>query len=160
MRQRYTYEIETTHDGTTWRRTARDSDTFSRTAPAVARALLETWVIDHPGKLDGGERIVVHDPVHHPHDDEHERIAPTVRVRIYAGDNGAAEPIAIGYLGHDERDFQTLQQPVLARIRRTVNEHRVETGVAAAVTVGLGIFVTRLLRRRRSDKPGGPEESA
>lgn len=160
MRERYTYEIHTTQDGTTWKQTVRADDVFSRAAPAVARSLLENWIIDHPDRLTGGERIVVHDPIHHPHDDDFERISPKVRVRVFAGSatDKAEVAIATGFLGHDERDFPTLEQPVrrikpgLERIRKTVNEHRVETGLAAALSLILGYAVTRKLRGRRKNE--------
>lgn len=174
MKQRYTYEIETSDSSGRWSEAVVRDDVFSRDAMSVARALLENWVIDHPRRLTGGERILVRDPELHPDADQ---LRGTIRVRVFRGDlrDHAPKPSAIGYLGHDERDFtseipvhpmERLQERARAmaaneRVRRarTVAEKAAKdprvgsaTAAAAAVTV-LGIALRR--RRRRNGKPVG-----
>lgn len=176
MRQRLSYEIAGTEDGTTWTPLVSGDELFSRAPRDVARGLLESWILDHPREVTGGERIVV--PTER-HPDAHERVDAVVRVRVYAdpqADDGTdpagedAEPLAVGYLGHDRRDF-TGQQPAVtdqiggrlraagSRVRKVahgaVNEHRTKTGIAAATaaaTAVAGVFAARRLRRPRRSK--------
>jgi hypothetical protein len=158
MKERYTYEIATNGDGTDpWHRTALRDDTFSRDPASVARALLESWIIDHPGELTGGERIHVYDVTsRHPPGDR----AGRVRVRVYRGalSSHDVEPAAYGFLGHDERDFRVVATPydpadrwrrMRASARKVATDRRVGTGVAALVTLLLGYAVSRRLHKRK-----------
>lgn len=157
MTERYTYEIATTGHGGGWQRTTLRDDTFSRDPASAARALLELWIIDHPGELSGGERVRVYSAG--------SRDAPThmergVRVRVYRGslDDHEAEPAAYGYISHDERDFRIIQRPydttdqwrrLAASVKRTATDRRVGAGAAAAATLLLGYAATRKLGARK-----------
>lgn len=99
MWQRLTYEIATSTSSGDWERVRQETDVFRRNPNDVARGLLENWIIDNPQLLEGGERIVVAD------EEAPETIMPTVRVTIYDGDSEAESPLAVGYLGHDRRDY-------------------------------------------------------
>lgn len=170
MRQRLTYEIARNDGGELWTPIAERDEMFSREPHAVARSLLEGWIIDNPDQLTGGERIVV-PTERHPH--AHETIDPVLRVRLFRGarDDHEPEPAAVGYLGHDSRDYSG-QFPVVpdddrtpsgvrARLddaaerarslaRSAVHEHPRRTGAVAAVSASLvaGLFALRRLRRR------------
>lgn len=169
MKQRYTYEIETRDADGRWSEAIVRDDVFSRDAMSVARALLENWVIDHPGRLTGGERILVRDPAV---DADADQLSGTIRVRVFRGDlrDHAPRPEAIGYLGHDDRDFtsEILPHPMERlheRARAFARHERVRrasvaakraakdpkvggaTAVAAAATV-LGFVLTRKRRGR------------
>jgi hypothetical protein len=171
VKQRYTYEIETSDASGRWSEAIVRDDVFSRDAMSVARALLESWVIDHPDRVTGGERILIRDP---KLDSDAERLSGTIRVRVFRGDlrDHAPRPEAIGYLGHDDRDFtsEVLPHPmerVYERARTFARHERVRraramakraakdprvggaTAVAAAATV-LGYLFTRRRRRNRS----------
>lgn len=157
MKERYTYEIATNRDGAGWHQTALRDDTFSRDPTSVARALLESWIIDHPGELTGGERIRVYDVTsrHAPGDG-----AGRVRVRVYRGPlkTHEADPAAYGFLGHDERDFRVVAtqydpadrwRRMRASARKVATDRRVGTGAAALVTLLLGYAVSRRLHNRK-----------
>jgi hypothetical protein len=157
MKERYTYEIATTDHSGAWQQTTLRDDTFSRDPASVARALLESWIIDHPRELTGGERVRVYSAA--------SRDAPTdmergVRVKVYRGSlaDHESEPAAYGYVSHDERDFRVIQRPydptdqwrrLGASVRKTASDRRVGAGVAAAATLLLGYAATRKLRTRK-----------
>lgn len=155
MRERYTYEIATDGQNGEWKRVIRREDTFSRDPASIVRALLENWVIEHPDELGGGERIHITHP--------RRRVVPEpnsakVRVRLFAGalHQHRPEPVGIGFLAHDDRDFasseSTLAVNRLRQIGRTVGkvatDRRVGTGAAAAATLIVGYAAGRRIRRR------------
>lgn len=103
MRNRYTYLIEINRGDGTWRLSRRASQLFSRDPKSVARAILEQWIIGHPDQVRGGERISVHGPAAAPH---LENPGASVRVTVLdQADDESAVPVAVAYLGHDERDL-------------------------------------------------------
>lgn len=174
MRERYTYEISTSESGDRWKQDVLADDTFSRDPRAVARALLESWVIDNPGRVTGGERILVRnaeDPGH-----ASEQIAAKVRVRVFRGGlrDHPPHPVAIGYLGHRDRDFPVDAEPnpldqLKAKGRELASHERVRKAREVArkaakdprVGVGAGAGVLALIigwfatRRLRGKGKGG-----
>jgi hypothetical protein len=175
VRERYTYEISTSESGDRWNQDVLADDTFSRDPRAVARALLESWVIDNPGRVTGGERILVR----HAEDPGHtsEQIAAKVRVRVFRGGlrDHPPHPVAIGYLGHRDRDFPVDDEPspldqlkakgrelasnervrkAQAVARKAARDPRVGAGAGAVLALIVGWFATRHFRGR--GKGSGP----
>lgn len=174
MRERYTYEISTSDADDRWKQEVLADDTFSRDPRSVARALLESWVIDNPGKLTGGERILVRfaeDP-----GPPSQQITAKVRVRVFRGGlrDHPPHPVAIGYLGHRDRDFPVDEEPSpldqlkakgreLAEservrkartvARKAAKDPRVGAGAGALVALIAGWLATRHFRGRNK---GGP----
>lgn len=97
----YTYQIDRRTDDV-WVRdvVAEDSTVEDRPATEVARAILEDWIIDNPGRLVGGGRVTVFDD--DPFDEAPEEGA-RVRVSIFFGhlDDHAPDPSATAYLLSD-----------------------------------------------------------
>lgn len=173
MKQRYTYEIETSDANGRWSEAIVRDDVFSRDAMSVARALLESWVIDHPDRLTGGERILIRDP----HlDSDADKLRGTIRVRVFRGDlrDHAPRPEAIGYLGHDDRDFitgemrQLPMERLYERARTFARHERVRRAQAVAkraakdprvggatAIAGAAALLGFLLRRKRRGKHTG-----
>ncbi|GAA5023905.1 hypothetical protein [Actinopolymorpha pittospori] len=156
MKERYTYEIATNEQGDGWQRTVLRDDEFSRPPASVVRSLLESWIIDHPGQLTGGERVHVYDlatrtPLAHD--------GGRVRVLLYRGrvKDHQTTPAATGYLALDERDFPTVDphdpgerwRRMRASARRAATDRRVGAGAAALLTLTLGYVASRKLRTRR-----------
>jgi hypothetical protein len=173
VRQRYTYEISTSASGDRWTQDVLADDTFSRDPRSVARALLESWVIDNPGRVTGGERILVRfaeDP-----GPVAEHVTAKVRVRVFRGGlrDHPPHPVAIGYLGHRDRDYAEEEPSPLDQLkskgrelakhervrkaqavaRKAVKDPRVGAGAGAAVAVIVGWLATRHFRGR--NKGGG-----
>lgn len=92
MRTLYTYEFAIRVDGR-WQPTIHASQEFSRDAEAVARGLLEQWIIGRSQQLPGGGRVVVHG-----RRSPRRAVDGAVRVRIYAGRAGGGLPVATAYL--------------------------------------------------------------
>jgi hypothetical protein len=96
MRTLYTYEFATRVDGH-WRTTIHAEQEFSRDPQAVARGLLEQWIIGRSQRLPGGGRVVVHG-----RRTPRRAVDGAVRVRVYSGRLGgclpAAGPVATAYL--------------------------------------------------------------
>lgn len=96
MRTLYTYEFAIRVDGR-WQPTIHASQEFSRDAEAVARGLLEQWIIDRSQRLPGGGRVVVHG-----RRTPRRAVDGAVRVRVYPGHIGdglsSAGPMATAYL--------------------------------------------------------------
>lgn len=154
MRQRYAYEIATDFRDGTWQRVVRREETFSRDPAAIVRALLENWVIEHPDEVSGGERITITRP--------RRRIVPEpsdakVRVRLFAGGlhDHAPEPVGIGFLGHDERDFTGPDSVNLTdhlkrvghRVGKLATDRRVGAAGVALATLAAGFLAGRRMRR-------------
>lgn len=160
MRERYTYEIATDERDGEWKRVIRREDTFSRDPASIVRALLENWVIEHPDELSGGERIHITHPRRRI---VAEPVGARVRVRLYSGSlhQHAPEPIGVGFLGHDARDFAGPDRGETAdRLRKlgksvgkAAKDRRVGAGAAAAATLILGYAASRQLRRRKGPPP-------
>jgi hypothetical protein len=97
----YTYQIDRRVNDE-WVRDAAAEDRTVEDRPAieVARAILEDWIIDNPGRLVGGGRVTVFDE--DPFGEAPEENA-RVRVFIYFGtlDDRAAQPSASAYLLSD-----------------------------------------------------------
>jgi hypothetical protein len=158
MKERFTYEIATNDHGGGWEQAVLRDGMFSRAPVSVARSLLESWIIDHPAKLTGGERVRVYEtPGRRPVD--HTDAGGRVRVRVYRGkvtDHEVA-PAAVGYLAFDERDFPIIEQQdpadrwrrLLASTRKVAADRRVGAGAAALLTLTLGYVASRKLRTRR-----------
>lgn len=162
MRERYTYEIATDERDGEWQRVIRREDTFSRDPASIVRALLENWVIEHPDELRGGERIKITHPRRRI---VVEPVGAKVRVRLFSGGlhQHAPEPIGVGFLGHDDRDFQ-VPEPGEGRERlrrlghsagKLAKDRRVGAGAAAAATLIVGVLAGRQLRRRKGRPPTG-----
>ncbi len=156
MKERFTYEIATNDHGDAWQRAVLRDDMFSRAPASVARSLLESWIIDHPAQLTGGERVRVYDePTRMPADQAGGR----VRVRVYRGkvSDHQAEPAAVGYLALDERDFPIIERQdpadrwrrLSASARKVAADRRVGAGAAAVLTLTLGYLASRKLQARR-----------
>jgi hypothetical protein len=97
---RYVYVIALSNYDGAWRnvRLAQSRQTLEGRKPrAIARALLEDWVVDNPDLLAGGERIRVYgdDAQDYPPDDY-----AHVRVWVYRGTlaNHDQSPAAAAYL--------------------------------------------------------------
>lgn len=157
MKERYTYEIATNRrGGDGWQRAVLRDDTFSRTPASVVRSLLESWIIDHPDQLTGGERVRVYDAATRTPVD---RADGRVRVRVYRGkaSDHEAEPAAVGYLALDERDFPNVEphdpgdrwRRLRASARKTATDRRVGAGAAALLALTLGYVASRKLQTRR-----------
>ncbi len=99
MAQMLTYEIAVSDGDGGWvvRRTEEVRTVIERGAEDTARALLEDWIIDHPGDVAGGQRLEVFgdDPYDYPPDER-----SGVRVWVFLGQpvDGAREPAAAAYL--------------------------------------------------------------
>jgi hypothetical protein len=156
MKERFTYEIATNDDGDGWEQSVLRDGMFSRAPASVVRSLLESWIIDHPAQLTGGERVRVYDtsvrmPVDHA--------SGHVRVRVYRGkvSDHEAKPAAVGYLALDERDFPIIEQQdprdrwrrLRASARTVAADRRVGAGAAALLTLVLGYVASRKLRSRQ-----------
>lgn len=170
MRERYTYEISV-NDDDRWKQEILADDTFHREPRAIARSLLEGWVIDNPGRA-GGERIIVRDLTEPGAADANGEVSASVRVRVFRGAlrEHEPEPVAIGYLGHDEHDLAAYEvenplrelrskgrellsgeraQRAKAAARRAARDPRVGYGSAAVLAVLAGWAITRKVRGRR-----------
>lgn len=115
MRERYTFEISTRGQEGLWKVVVRQDETFTRNPDDIARALVERWIIGNRRHLSGGERIIVR----HPHADQRRGdLHMKVRVRVFKGglDSHSPSPVAIAYLGHNERDYPAAR-PVGPRSR-------------------------------------------
>jgi hypothetical protein len=156
MKERFTYEIATNDHGDGWEHAGLRDGMFSRAPVSVVRSLLETWIIDHPEQLTGGERVRVYEtPGRRPVNDTGGR----VRVRVYRGKvtDHEAEPAAVGYLALDERDFPIIEQQdpadrwrrMRASARKVAADRRVSAGAAALLTLTLGYVASRKLQSRR-----------
>jgi hypothetical protein len=97
----YTYQIDRRiDDGWVQDAVAEDRTVEDRPATEIARAILEDWIIDNPGRLVGGGRVAVFDE--DPFAEAPEENA-RVRVWIYLGEleDRAALPSATAYLLSD-----------------------------------------------------------
>jgi hypothetical protein len=100
MAEPYTYQIDL-FDKNRWRTSvsAADQTVDDRDSADIARAILEDWIIDHPGDLAGGGRVTVFDdPSDHPPDQ-----GARIRVLVFRagadGDGSATgPPAAAAYL--------------------------------------------------------------
>lgn len=170
MKQRYTYEIAVNEDDR-WKREVLADDTFHREPRAIARSLLEGWVIDNPGRA-GGERIIVRDLTEPDSEEVDGEVDARVRVRVFRGAlrEHEPEPVAIGYLGHDAHDLAAYEVPnplrelrakgrallaseraqrARAAARKAARDPRVGYGSAAVLAVLAGWALTRRFRGRR-----------
>lgn len=91
----YTYEIGIASPSGEWHHTLVGNGDFSRDPEDIARALLESWIIDNHGRLPGGRvftysRHLQSDPID---------IAASVRVRVWRGRSREGEPAGAAYLG-------------------------------------------------------------
>lgn len=158
MRQRLTYDIAVSEDGATWASMVRGDELFSRTPEEVARSVLESWIIEHPEQLTGGERVIV-PTERHPYDAE--TITAKVRVQLFTGpaDSASGEPVMVGYLGHDKRDYTgelaVADGELVQRVRKyagaareTLTKHRGKAMAAGAASLLAGVFAVRRLRSR------------
>jgi hypothetical protein len=100
MSESFTYHVDVSNYDAKWRTLIIDQtrSTLSERDPKdVARAILEDWIVDHPGDVGGAERVEVHgDNVEHYPDD----LVSHVRVWIFRGPVNAHEayPAAAAYL--------------------------------------------------------------
>lgn len=107
MPEAYTYEIAVA-DGDVWRVTQADElhPVLDRDAKETARAVLEDWLLTHPGDVEGGERLEVfgRNTRDYPPD-----ALTQVRVWVYRGPLEAreVEPAAAAYLVTEPDDLQT-----------------------------------------------------
>lgn len=100
MAEPYTYQIDL-FDEDSWQTsaTAEDQTVGDRDSADIARAILEDWIIDHPGDLAGGGRVaVLNDPSEHPPDG-----GARIRVLVFRpgadGTGGGSDrPAAVAYL--------------------------------------------------------------
>lgn len=113
MRNRFAYHIEVSRGDGKWRLIARRSDLFSRDPKSIARSILEQWIIGHPERVKGGERISVYGPRAAPHLDNG---GATVRVTVFRDAHAGNTRVlaAVAYLGHDERDYRWGPGPATA----------------------------------------------
>lgn len=98
MRGRYSYRIQMRGRDGRWNAGIAREDSFVRDPRAIARSLLERWVIDHPGRAKGGLRILATDAI-----DEPEYFHAAVRVQVFRGSlrEHPRGPAAAAYLGYD-----------------------------------------------------------
>lgn len=156
MRQRLTYDIAVSEDGTEWSSAVRGDELFSRTPEEVARSVLESWIIEHPEQLTGGERVIVPTD-RHPYDEE--TITAKVRVQLFEGpaDRPSGEPIMTGYLGHDKRDYTgeltVANGDLTQRVRKyagaakdTLVRHRGKAAAAGAASLLAGLLAVKKFR--------------
>lgn len=100
MAESYTYQIDLFNkDSWQTSATAQDQTVDGRDSADIARAILEGWIIDHPGDLAGGGRVTVFDdPSEYPPDE-----GARVRVLVFrpgtdGAGNGSEHPAAAAYL--------------------------------------------------------------
>lgn len=103
MRQVYSYTIEASEYDGKWEVLESDSERSARDPQDYARGLLESWIIDHPERLSGGERVEVYDGADAAPEDNYVH----VRVSVYrgSGEDRDEEPSAYSYLQYDESEF-------------------------------------------------------
>lgn len=101
MRERFTYDIANWVDGK-WCVSLIREGTFSRDAGAIARSLLERWIVGHAGELRGGRVFVYAGTAARRSTPQH--LAATVRVRVFRGGLALreADPAATAYLADAE----------------------------------------------------------
>lgn len=105
MRQDYIYTIEASEYDGNWQLLERDTDRSARSPRDYARGLLENWIIAHPERLYGGERVQVYDG----QDPAPPENLVHLRVCVYREPDDAehAEPelAAVSYLQYAESEY-------------------------------------------------------
>lgn len=102
MRQEYTYTIEASEYDGQWELLESENDRSARNARDYARGLLENWIIAHPERLYGGERVEVYDGQDPPPPEN----LVHLRVCVYRDADGEeAELAAVSYLQYAESEF-------------------------------------------------------
>ena len=115
MAETHTFEIALRNDAGDWVLDRADEvrTTLDREPDAIARAILEDWIIDHPGDLAGGLRLEVfgEDPYDYPPDDR-----TPIRVWVFVGtsDDHPAEPAAAAYLVAEPDDAEDADESDLS----------------------------------------------
>jgi hypothetical protein len=100
MRESYRYEIAIrTADRDGWELVLSTHSTFTRDPIAIARGLVEQWIIANPDRLPGGRVFVCEGLRPAPRD-----CAAMVRVRVYRNSTRSDEPVAVAYIAYDEWD--------------------------------------------------------
>ncbi|HZC27852.1 MAG TPA: hypothetical protein VE287_12565 [Actinopolymorphaceae bacterium] len=91
MTEPYTYDVATSDGDGGWiLELSKDvRSALDRDAEAIARAILEDWIIDHPLALTGGQRLEVfgNNPSDYPPDE-----LVSMRVWVYPGQREAHDP--------------------------------------------------------------------
>lgn len=138
MRTAHSFCLEVRDEEGRWSMAVFDHGLYSRDPAAIARSVVEQWIIGHPRELQGGERVTI---VRARDEPTAERVSAldaqaSVRVQVYAGNllRHARRPEAVAYLGFDD--------PVLGAERRSP--------VRAAFHLPRQRRVLSLLRRRLS----------
>lgn len=102
MRQVYTYTIEASEYDGQWELLETYNERSARNAREYARGLLENWIIAHPERLYGGERVEVYDGQALPPPDN----LVHVRICVYHGDDGDEVALAaVSYLQYAESEI-------------------------------------------------------